>query len=108
MIDNMYILFFVMLLITLREGFQQADWFKHNPSYSTIWHTLGLLMRFMVFGLLYREGANTIELIISVVIMWPMYNIACNIGRNKKWYYLSNKGVDLLLRKLFFFINFDK
>jgi len=107
MTDNQYLILFLSLLIVIREGFQQADWKKHNPAYSDIWHLLGWVMRFIAFALLYRFGASWITLIISVVIMWPVYNIACNIGRGNKWYYLSKKGIDLLLRKVFFFVNFD-
>jgi hypothetical protein len=36
------------------------------------------------------------------------YNISCNIGLKKKWYYVSNTGIDGIIRKLLPFINFDK
>jgi len=106
--DNQYIALFLALLIVFREGFQQADWKKPNPSYSDIWHLLGWVMRFIVFGILFRAGANWIVLSVSVVMMWPIYNIAINIGRGNKWYYVSKKGIDGVIRKVLFWVNFDK
>lgn len=106
MTDNQYLLIFMALLIVCREAYQQADWKKHNPSYSDIWHVLGWLMRFITFGLLYRAGANWIILSVSIVLLWPVYNIAINIGRGNKWYYLSDKGIDGILRKILFFVKF--
>jgi len=108
MTDNQYIYLALAILIVIREGFQQRDRVEPNPSMSTLWHTYGWVMRFLVFGLLYRSDATLLTLIASVVIMFPLYNISCNIGAKKKWYYLSNKGIDLLLRKVFFWVNFDK
>ena len=106
MTDNQYLLFFLIFLIIAREGFQQADWKKYNPAYSDIWHILGWVMRFIAFGMLYRTGANWILLFISVLLMWPIYNIVINIGRGNKWYYLSDKGIDGILRKILFFVKF--
>jgi len=108
MTDSQYIIFFLIFLIVAREGFQQADWKKHNPAYSDIWHVLGWVMRFIAFAMLYRTDANWIMLAVSVILMWPIYNIFINIGRGNKWYYVSKKGIDLLIRKVFFFVNFDK
>lgn len=108
MTDNQYILFFLIFLIVAREGFQQADCKKHNPAYSDIWHILGFMMRFIIFGVLFQVGAKTWALALSVILMWPVYNIVINIGRGNKWFYVSKRGIDLLIRKVFFFIDFDK
>lgn len=104
---NIILLIIITLLITLREGFQQADSLKHSEHLSKIWHILGFLIRSLLFTLFYIIGTHWLILATSVLIMWPLYNIACNIGRKQKWYYLSNSGIDKILRKIFFFIKFD-
>lgn len=101
-------LFFLIAMLVLREAFQQADFKKHNPAYSDIWHILGFMMRFIIFGVLFQVGAKTWVLALSVLLMWPAYNVAINIGRGNKWYYVSKRGIDGIIRKVFFFVNFDK
>lgn len=106
--DNLYLLLLVCLLITVREGFQQRDRVEPENGYSKAWHWFGFLMRFLVFALVFRLGQSWIYNSIAIVILWPLYNIACNIGMKQKWYYLSNKGIDGFIRKCLPFINFDK
>jgi hypothetical protein len=108
MTDNQYILLAIGFLIVIREGFQQRDRVDPNQSISALWHSYGFVIRFLVFGLLYRDGASWLTLTSSVILMWPLYNLACNIGGKKKWYYVSKKGIDLIIRKILFFVNFDK
>ena len=107
MTDNQYIYFAIAVLIVVREGFQQRDRVDPNQSISALWHSYGFIMRFLVFGLLYRTGADWIVLTASVVLMWPLYNVSCNLGGKKKWYYVSDRGIDLIIRKILFFVNFD-
>jgi len=108
MTDNQYIYFALALLIVIRESFQERTRVKPNPGISDLWHAYGWLMRFLLFGLLYRSGATWLMLSASVIIMWPLYNIGCNIGAGRRWYYVSKRGIDLIIRKILFFVNFDK
>ena len=58
-------------------------------------HHLSLLMYWMLIGLF-------------ILIAWPGFNITINIFRKSKWYYVGKNGIDGLIRKVFFFVNFDK
>jgi hypothetical protein len=107
MTENLMLLLLIALLITIREGFQQRDILVPDPAVSFAWHLYGWMIRFFVFSLLFRLGATFWMLVLSVFIMWPLYNIACNIGRKNKWYYLSDKGLDGIIRKMLPFINFN-
>ncbi len=109
--DNIYLIFAVAILIVIREGFQQRDRVEPKKFYSDMWHLQGLVIRLLIFGLVYRLAPESYKIILSVitaVLFWPVYNISCNIGMRRKWYYLSNKGIDKVIRKVLFFINFYK
>jgi len=88
-------------LIALREGFQLNDKIQPDKWISTLWHGFGWLIRFFLFGVLYRLDANTFTLIAYIIIAWPVYNIACNIGLKQKWYYVgSTSFIDKALKAL--------
>lgn len=103
-----YLILLIALLITLREGLQQRDRVAHSKLMSDLWHGVGFIMRVAVFVLLYMITKDYLILSIAAFIMFVLYSIACSIGSKQKWYYVSNRGIDKIIRKLFFFINFDK
>lgn len=105
---NLILIFAIAFLIVFREGYQQADNVRHSKRLSAIWHGLGFLMRLFVFALIYLSGANVYLLIAAGLLMWPVYNIACNISRGQHWFYLSNHGIDKLIKKVLFFVKFPK
>lgn len=96
------------VFLIVREGFQMRDKTEPENGYSRAWHWFGFLMRLMVAGIMFQISGSWLLTGLIAFILWPVYNIACNIGLKKKWYYLSNSGIDLILRKVFFFVNFDK
>lgn len=98
----------ISLLITAREGYQQRDRVEPKQKYSKIWHQLGFFIRFLLTGITFVLTLNWYLTSLMVIIFWPLYNIACNIGAKKKWYYLSDKGIDGMIRKLLPFVKFDK
>ena len=98
----------IALLICVREGFQNRDRIDWNKSINRMWHIYGFVMRFLLVGLMYMITENWIYTASVAVIVWPFYNISCAIGLRKKWYYVGKDGTDWLIRKVFFFINFDK
>jgi NhaP-type Na+/H+ or K+/H+ antiporter len=103
-----YLILLIALLITIREGLQQRDRVEHTKLMSNLWHGVGLIMRVAVFVLLYLITNDVVILTITGVILFVLYSISCSIGSKQKWYYVSNRGIDKLIRKLFFFVNFNK
>jgi fatty-acid desaturase len=91
-----------------REIFQLRDKTEPNKGYSKAWHAMGWFMRLLVVGLIFQATFNWLLTTLMIIILWPVYNISCNIGLKRKWYYVSNSGIDWVIRKIFFFINFDK
>lgn len=98
----------VALFIVVREGFQQRDRVEPENGYSKAWHWFGFLIRLMVAGIMFQSSKDWLLTGLTIFILWPVYNIACNIGAKQKWYYLSKSGIDLIIRKCLPFINFDK
>ena len=98
----------IAMLLAVREGFSLRDRIDPGKGYSKAWHWFGFLIRLLLAGIMFQATFNWWLTGIVVVIIWPVYNIACNIGLKKKWYYLSNKGIDGVIRKLLPFIRFDK
>jgi hypothetical protein len=88
--ETIGLLILTAFLITLREGFKFRDEVYPSKTMSFVWHLVGGFTRFFIFCVLYRLGANVFTLIVSVIIMWPLYDIACNIGLKKKWNYVGN------------------
>lgn len=101
MIKPQALLLLIAGLIALRESIQERARVSFSSTISTAWHLCGWLIRFFVFALLFLVNSPIWLLVVSVVLMWPVYNIGCNIGAKKKWYYLSDKGIDGFLKKLF-------
>lgn len=79
---------------------------------SKLSHQMGLFLRIGLFFILGLDAKHTevmlILLLLYVIIAWPMFNITINIFRKMKWYYVGTGGIDGLIRKVLFFINFDK
>lgn len=106
--EQTIIIFAIILMIILREGFQQRDNIAHTKKLSKTWHAMGFVMRALVFVLLYLRGVGWVLLVVAGLSMWMVYNITCNIGRKQKWYYVGKSGIDGVIRKVLPFINFDK
>ena len=98
----------IALLLAVREGFSLRDKIEPDKGFSKAWHWFGFLIRLLLAGIMFQASFNWFLTGIVIVILWPVYNIASNIGLKQKWYYLSNKGIDGILRKLLPFIKFDK
>ncbi len=102
------VIFTTIIMLILREGFQQRDSIIPNKKIKAIWHGLGWVIRFNLLFLLYILKIDIWFLILAIILMWPVYNIACNIGRKQKWYYVGKNGIDGIIRKILPFIKFDK
>jgi hypothetical protein len=104
-----YLILIIAFLITIREGLQHRDRIIPSKTLSKCWHYVGGFMRISLFVLLYFVTHNWMILSACAIIMFPLYNIACSVGRKQKWWYVGNVALtDRMIRKLFFFINFDK
>ena len=100
--DNIiYILFLIALLVTIREGLQQRDRVQPGKGVSKLWHFTGFLIRLSIFAVMVFLRAPVFLLLITALVIWPLYNIACNLGARQPWYYLSDKGTDGVIKRLF-------
>lgn len=110
--------FLALLCFLIKEGAERAyDKFQNlqiKIDMSTLYHIMSLVIRVFLFFII---GLETQELALGLklfwlgsfaLIAWPIYNITINIFRKDKWYYVGKSGIDGLIRKIFFFINFDK
>ena len=102
------IILVVALFLIAREGFQQRDRVDPSNPVSKTWHAFGWFMRLLITGVAYQSTGSYLYVLLFVVLFWPVYNISCNIGAKRKWYYVSKSGIDGLIRKMFYKINFDQ
>lgn len=96
------------LFVIVREGFQQRDRVAPSDNASLSWHWFGLLIRLLIVGLMFQYTYNWYLTGLIAFILSVVYTVSCNVGSKNKLYYLSNRGIDKLIRKILFFINFDK
>ena len=105
-ITQMAIAAFAFLIAS--EGFRLWDARIPDSSKSHVWHTFGSIVRLLVVGIFYQATQSywlTAAFGIPAIVI---YSAVCAIATGKKhWYSLSDKGVDLIIRKVLFFINFD-
>jgi len=106
------LIFIIAIAVVLREGVQERYRISPYNKWSELWHRIGLVVRmFLVFVIGYLTKQSLLMQIIlcslATIILWPLYNISCNIGAKKNWKYLRKKGIDGVIRKIFPNINFD-
>jgi hypothetical protein len=65
------------------------------------WHKVGLVIRFLIVALIAYTTLNVYWIVGSVLLSWFGYNIIINLVRGMKWYYLSDSGIDGIIKKLF-------
>lgn len=112
------ILIVMAIFIIAKEGFRISDTIKPTDAKSHAWHTFGSFIRLFVVGIFWEAShlvdtyihpvntnLNTAIFGISFILM---YSIVCAYSSGKKhWYSLSKHGIDLVIRKVLFFIDFD-
>ena len=98
----------IAILLAVREGFSLRDRIDPGKGYSKAWHWFGFLIRLLLTVIMFQASFDWLLTGIVIVILWPVYNIACNIGLKQKWYYKSKSGIDGVIRKMLPFIKFDK
>jgi VIT1/CCC1 family predicted Fe2+/Mn2+ transporter len=101
-----YLLIVISLLISLREGLQQRDRVSPSKLMSKLWHGVGFVLRMLLIVFVYFLTHDILLTLIITFILSILYSISCAIGSKQKWYYLSNSGIDKILRKLLFFIKY--
>lgn len=117
-IEPIIFIFLALILIGVREGLVIKDMLDNKPSpmESRWWHRTGLAIRscliLAVFLLVKPFGYESLVLWIytgiSILLASIWYDIAINLIEGNKWYYVGPNGIDGFIRKILFFINFDK
>ncbi|HOI31211.1 MAG: hypothetical protein PHG67_06095 [Bacteroidales bacterium] len=108
------LLFLLIMFILLREGMQEAYMHGNHSAekrarLSKQWHTIGFWLRLMVIVLVYMVNFNLCAAATAIILLGPGYNITINIYRGHAWYYVGKvAATDKLIRKLFWFVDFDK
>ena len=101
----------------VKEGAERAfDRQNKTPKskWSRLYHIMSFFVRlglFFILGMLTKQMGLLPKLVLLslyAINAWPGYNIVINLFRGDKWYYVGAGGIDGLIRKVFFFVNFDK
>jgi hypothetical protein len=96
------------LFLTASEGFRLWDKRLPNRAKSHIWHTFGSIVRMFIVGIFYQATQSYLLTIAFGIPAIVIYSAVCAYANGlKHWYSLSDKGIDLIIRKVLFFINFD-
>ena len=77
--------------------------------WSVWWHRCGLAIRAFIILLVWLYCHNYSVTGIILVTTSIEYNISINLINNLKWYYVGTTAkTDILIRKIFSFVNFGK
>jgi hypothetical protein len=78
--------------------------------WSTWWHRIGLVMRAFILLIVWLISAHSLLIFGIVFVLTTIeYNISINLINDLKWYYVGTTAkTDILIRKIFSFIDFDK
>lgn len=106
--------FIILLLLAFREGIQERyTHIEQDPDkkrkLSKWWHALGGFARIMLAGLSWIMWHNWIILAAALFIISIGYNIVINVYKKHKWWYIGTTAdTDKVIRKVFWFVDFDK
>ena len=119
-IDVIISLIVALIAIGAREGLVLRD-IRNGVSDDDAmlqkwWHRAGAFIRGMIILAVFLAAKESLHLSsrwilggIAFLISSVWYNIAINLIEGDKWYKLGTSAdTDRILRKIFFFINFDK
>ena len=106
-----FVLIGVLFLVALREGMMQR-YMKIEPtqSLSAQWHAVGAMIRAAMVAIIAGQTLpDWLPVTLAVVMAWPVYNAMINLYCGKRWYYVGTTAwTDRVIRRLFWFVNFDK
>ena len=88
MTEQLIALYVLMLFFDYREGFILRSGKYKADALSFAWHAVGWFNRLFIFIIvMFVTDRNISHSVAAVIILWPLFNIACNIGLNKaKWW----------------------
>lgn len=101
-----------LIMLAIREGMlQKYIYRKMKPAekrkLSKQWHAVGGIARVLLIALTVVAGWSWLAA--AAVAGSLLYNVAINLYKGHKWWYVGTVALtDRIIRKLFFFINFDK
>ena len=102
------LLFSVIALIALWNGYVIRWFLTKDEKYSKIWHGIGFMVRALLCATLYLQAGLLLALI-AAFVCWLPYNVIINLVNKWPMFYVGKSSkIDLLIRRVFFFINFDK
>jgi len=115
--EQIAFIFLILISFLVKEGAERAfDRKDKTPrsKWSRLYHIMSLFVRiglFLLLGLLTKHIPGIMKFIYLATfafLAWPGYNITINLFRGDKWYYVGTDGIDRVIRKILFFVNFDK
>lgn len=97
----------ILLLISAWNGYVirwalASD--QNREKYNSIWHDIGLIVRILIainlFLILFPDMMLILKSLLLVIPCSHLfYNVIINLIRNRKWYYLSDSGIDKFIGK---------
>lgn len=92
------ILILVCIILTAFWNGLVIRW-KLSGEYSRLWHATGFMIRLLLCVVVYI-GMGLWWFIGAVMLSWIPYNIIISLIVWGKWWHLSDKGIDGLIKKL--------
>jgi ABC-type Fe3+ transport system permease subunit len=98
-----------LLLLSWREGvLQRYIYIERTAKLSKLWHRLGGLARACFVAAVAVLSWSIWWVLVAVVVAGLLYNIFINLYKDNRWWYIgTTAATDKLIRKIFWFINFD-
>jgi len=100
----------IISVIVIYLWYQISDAFGDvsiELGYQAKWHSWGavqaglfiLVLSYGVYGISWKALIMMISL---VILRFPVFNILHNLKKGQNWYYLSDRGIDGIIKRLFY------
>lgn len=97
--ETLIALYVLMLFFDYLEGFILRSGKYEADALSFAWHAVGWFNRLFIFIMvIIITDSNIYHAVAAVIILWPLFNVACNIGLNKaKWWRFWDFGTTQMM-----------
>ena len=97
--ETLIALYVLMLFFDYREGFILRSGKYEAGALSFAWHAVGWFNRLFIFIMvMIITDRDMFHAVMAVIILWPLFNVACNIGLNKpKWWRFWDFGTTQMM-----------
>ena len=89
-----------VLFLVVHEWFRMRSSVDKNKAYSKAWHIMSWFVRLMITGIIHQAYFNWWITSAAIVFFFPVWNLVCANALRQKWNYLSDHGIDAIIKTI--------